>query len=798
MLQLLIVASVVIESLTAKPNRILLALQAPITGIGQPYPDFRQWNASFQYTVSEINSRSDILPDTRIEAIAHNTKCQELEAVAPCMEISGMIPGKPRAVILIGDVCSDVSKMSASMLPAFSIPQISFGSSSPLLSDKSDYPFFTRVAPSDKFLAQATAQYLYETLGFRRVALIATKDSKSQEGINAFYNEFSVVRNGTILNSQLFGERDQANDRALEAQIRAIKDSGARVIVSYGKPDAMHQLYKSFISEGLSGVPYVHVTLEMNRFDEYLVADASNPQTCGVLCDVDKAKKGLEGLLGFDKLNLPLTQQDKVIYDEWAAKYKKNGLDPLQVYQTYEYDAIMTAASVLHKMIEAGQDVNDGKQVLREIYNFKHPGFTGTGAISFDSNGDRPPQFLINNFQTGADKSSVVGYLVPDKTKEGRFSSTLSQPIIWAGQRTELPPDTAPTCATDYIPSGWSECQFIGSTNSSNGEDENQTWVSVGVAALGLFLVMGVVFYFRKKSGSLLRALEIAMQGALPTILSLTMELSDLASDVACAVSMIFLPNIDGLDDGLRTAYVACVAALIIPSVYNLQARYKVFRTELIDSGSQENAMGSVQNKYSVKAEGSVIRVQSTGSKIRPEPNDASSVVASSVQVVPGTANLSQQILMKEKAYVSSMLQKRQTRHQAMMALILGVIFEDCVMSILNCYLVWHGKDYNELRKHRVFGLFAMAAVSSLVSLGIKGNSIYKWITVDRPMTRKMQMRASRLDLIEWEHVVLESQAVVKVIRALISYDIADKDQEELPKRNSEKSQHNEQNESMA
>jgi len=84
-----------------------------------------------------------------------------------------------------------------------SIPQISYASSSPELSDADLYPTFFRTPPSDDLQAEAVADFLLTNLGFSQACIVNTDtDSYSVSGANAFEHSFTAA--GGIIVERFF------------------------------------------------------------------------------------------------------------------------------------------------------------------------------------------------------------------------------------------------------------------------------------------------------------------------------------------------------------------------------------------------------------------------------------------------------------------------------------------------------------------------------------------------------------------------------------------------------------------
>ena len=74
---------------------------------------------------------------------------------------------------------------SCSAFLCFQIPQISYASTAPELSDDRRYDFFSRVVPPDSFQAQAMVD-IVKALGWNYVSTLASEGSYGEKGVESF------------------------------------------------------------------------------------------------------------------------------------------------------------------------------------------------------------------------------------------------------------------------------------------------------------------------------------------------------------------------------------------------------------------------------------------------------------------------------------------------------------------------------------------------------------------------------------------------------------------------------------
>ena len=105
----------------------------------------------------------------------------------------------------------------ATELTPYKIPQISYSSSSPVLSNRTEYPYFMRVSSSDADQAKAIAN-LVLAFNWTNGATIYSDDSYGA-GQKNYFTQLFEAKDGTILTDQPFATG--ASD--VSSQIQAIK-----------------------------------------------------------------------------------------------------------------------------------------------------------------------------------------------------------------------------------------------------------------------------------------------------------------------------------------------------------------------------------------------------------------------------------------------------------------------------------------------------------------------------------------------------------------------------------------------
>jgi len=134
-----------------------------------------------------------------------------------------------------GAACSGASMAANSVLSAAGIPQVSYASTSPALSDATAYPNFFRVVPSDALQGGAMAD-MVSASGVTNPALVHMTNAYGSGLADSFESYWTGM--GNSLCTQL-GYEDTTTD--FTAAVQAVIDAGcdSAVLVSYSADGAM-------------------------------------------------------------------------------------------------------------------------------------------------------------------------------------------------------------------------------------------------------------------------------------------------------------------------------------------------------------------------------------------------------------------------------------------------------------------------------------------------------------------------------------------------------------------------------
>ncbi|XP_037539778.1 metabotropic glutamate receptor 4-like [Nematolebias whitei] len=155
------------------------------------------------FALDRINNDNELLPNITLGARILDTCSRDTHALeqsltfvqaliekdstdVKCLSGGPPIITKPERVVgVIGASSSSVSIMVANILRLFKIPQVSYASTAPELSDNTRYDFFSRVVPPDTYQAQAMVD-IVKAMRWNYVSTVASEGNYGESGVEAF------------------------------------------------------------------------------------------------------------------------------------------------------------------------------------------------------------------------------------------------------------------------------------------------------------------------------------------------------------------------------------------------------------------------------------------------------------------------------------------------------------------------------------------------------------------------------------------------------------------------------------
>ncbi|XP_056425693.1 extracellular calcium-sensing receptor-like [Hyla sarda] len=212
---------------------------------------------TIRFAMKEINNDPNLLPNMTLGfQILDSCRVLQKELEGTLWMITGQNKAIPNYQCLkrnqlaafIGFTTSTYSILMAHILKVLRYPQVSHVSSSSLLSDKTQFPFFLRTAPSDSFQSKGLAQLLLY-FNWTWVGMIADSNDYGYQGIQGVRQE--LIKYGACVE---FIEYVQSNrpDRNIPRIIRTIKESQAKTIIIFASDVDIISLFDEILLHNIT------------------------------------------------------------------------------------------------------------------------------------------------------------------------------------------------------------------------------------------------------------------------------------------------------------------------------------------------------------------------------------------------------------------------------------------------------------------------------------------------------------------------------------------------------------------
>ncbi|XP_056303307.1 metabotropic glutamate receptor 7 isoform X1 [Danio aesculapii] len=453
---------------------------------GEPCGDIKKENGihrleAMLYALDQINSDDELLPNITLGARVLDTCSRDTYALEQsltfvqaliqkdtsdvrCTNGEPPVFVKPEKVVgVIGASASSVSIMVANILRLFQIPQISYASTAPELSDDRRYDFFSRVVPPDSFQAQAMVE-IVKSMGWNYVSTVASEGSYGEKGVEAFMQisrgagGICIAQSLKIPHDHKQGDFDKIIRQLLETRhARAViifaNDEDIRGILNASKSadKVGHFLWigsdswgaKNSPIQGLEDAAVGAITILPKRatiagFDAYFTSRTLENNRRNVWfaefweenfnCKLMSSSKR-------EDTSRKCTGQERIGID---SKYEQEGKVQFVI------DAVYAMAHALHKMqkefcpdqsgICEEMEHAGGKKLLKSIRSVSFNGSAGTMVV-FNNNGDAPGRYDLFQYQMNI--NNTPGYKVI-----GQWTESLQlnmDEMQWPNGEMEIP-----------------------------------------------------------------------------------------------------------------------------------------------------------------------------------------------------------------------------------------------------------------------------------------------------------------------------------------------------------------------
>ncbi|XP_008317587.1 metabotropic glutamate receptor 7-like [Cynoglossus semilaevis] len=437
---------------------------------------------AMMYALDQINQDEQLLPNITLGARLLDTCSRDTYALEQsltfvqtlitkdatdvrCTNGEPPIFVKPEKVVgVVGASASSVSIMVANIMRLFQIPQISYASTAPELSDDRRYDFFSRVVPPDSFQAQAMVDII-RALGWSYVSTVASEGSYGEKGIEAFTQlckeagGICLAQSIKIPHNPRLEDYDKAVQQLLESQ-------HSRAVVTFAGEEDIRGL--------------LNATKRANQVGHFLwIGSDSWGAKSGPVDRLEDVAVGAVTILpkrsaikGFDEYFTGLTLENNR-RNVWFAEFweenfdcrllssskredssrKCTGQERIGVHSKYEQegkvqfviDAVYAMAHALHHMhkdlcpdhlgICPQMESAEGKVLLKYIRNINFNGSANT-SVMFNKDGDAPGRYDLFQFQ-------MTNSSTPEYKVVGQWVETLQlrmDELQWPDGQQDAPP----------------------------------------------------------------------------------------------------------------------------------------------------------------------------------------------------------------------------------------------------------------------------------------------------------------------------------------------------------------------
>jgi len=283
--------------------------------------------------------------------------------------------GMPDVAGVVGNLNSSVAQSTQPVFSTAKIVQVSPANTNPSLTQGANfatapvrtYPTYFRTCTTDAVQGPFAARYLFQKLGFKKVATIHDKKAYGQGLVAAFSTEFKKL-GGTITAAETINP----DDSNFQSVISKVKPTGPQAVYYGGEYPQAGPLSQQMKAAGLN-VPLMGGD---GIYDPKFIALA------GATANGDLATS-----VGAPTDSLPAGK--KFLADYEAAGYK----EPAAAYGAYSYDAANAIINALKVSLKDAKDVASARQATIDALG--QVSFEGiTGKVAFDKFGDSTSRVL--------------------------------------------------------------------------------------------------------------------------------------------------------------------------------------------------------------------------------------------------------------------------------------------------------------------------------------------------------------------------------------------------------------------
>ncbi|KAJ1080430.1 hypothetical protein NDU88_000634 [Pleurodeles waltl] len=457
---------------------------APINCRRTPSQTYQGLQA-MMFAVEEINHNNYLLPNTTLGFQIYDSCRVNQRSLQATL---WMLTGQEKPVLnfccqrelplmgIIGDAGSSSSIVMARILGLYKFPQISYVSTSPLLSNRNQFPSFFRTITNDDLQAQGLAQLLVH-FGWTWVGILVEDNDYGQQGYHLIKQELAKAGACIAFSENIILSRADRN--ALHI-IQVIKNSTAKAIVIFSSDAGLVPLIDQMIVRNVSGKVFIasegwstSATLAIEKYNEFLSGTIGIGTHSGEIPGFKEYLDAINPVTSPDNVFLPEFWED-VFNCKWPPQknattfwdnesklctgHERIGSlqvdfnDGTNLRSSYNvYNAVYASAWSLHDLIfcKSHKDLNS-KTACADINNFKpwqllhyvknvHFQSKSGEEIFFNQNGEVPVRYDIVSWQQGQERGlrqmTVGSY--DSNAPHGQTIKVNTSGILWVSRASQ-------------------------------------------------------------------------------------------------------------------------------------------------------------------------------------------------------------------------------------------------------------------------------------------------------------------------------------------------------------------------
>ncbi|XP_021704022.1 gamma-aminobutyric acid type B receptor subunit 2 [Aedes aegypti] len=366
--------------------------------------------AAAQLAVRHINRRGLLLGYT-LKLLTNDTKCDPGVGIDRFFHALYTHQDK-RIMMVLGSACSEVTESLAKVVPYWNIVQVSFGSTSPALSDRREFPLFYRTVAPDSSHNPARIAFI-KHFAWDTVATFSENEEGHSLAVNDLVTDLELA-NITCAATVSFAETD------FKEQLKLLRDKDIRVIIGSFSHEIAPMVFCEAYHLGMFGSEYAWILQDTHISFWWLEQNSA--------CPLPILLKAVENVLLVSSYNSIVgmgTALSGLTNDIFLRKLAEmNVTEPVSQFAPQTYDAVWAIALALRGAERTWTQVahknrtrlahydytrfDMAKELLSQFDNLKFNGISGP--VSFDG-ADRVGTTSFHQIQSG--RLQLIAFFYP-------------------------------------------------------------------------------------------------------------------------------------------------------------------------------------------------------------------------------------------------------------------------------------------------------------------------------------------------------------------------------------------------